>query len=420
MHSTTQKLNPFTDLPAPPELFVGRTAELKVIKNSLQESLSGQPRHVLIIGERGMGKTSIAQYVEKIATEVQINEKRVFPVMVSLGDCRSIDDVCMSVIAKTHDRIKISTQEVIDRFAEFLKSLSSFGFQIGVDGIGFSVSRENKRKSEDFYLRFDEILTNMFSHLPKEYGTLLIILDELDYISSVDGFASFLKTLIEKLSRSNSKIISLLVAINPSQKQALEKDHETVIRGFTVLEIGAFSEQETESLIQKALGRGIPLKKAGRDFIKDAAHYCNGIPYFVHEVGKASFECDEDNLLDHQDFVHGVLGTSEVVGALKSLEIKHFRKRYEEDVLSNSYRRILQAIASFKEDIVSPKKIKEKLNPKDQKILNVYLSNMVERGVLKKMGGAMGQYSLPDRLFKIFLRMNAVKKQINNEGEKSG
>ena len=78
-------------------------------------------------------------------------------------------------------------------------------------------------------------------------------------------------------------------------------------------------------------------------------------------------------------------------------------------------------IASFDEDTVKVKDLKDKLSLDDRKRLAVYLSNMVKRGVLKKTAGVQGQYSLPDRLFKVFLRLQLVKPERSrnqNEGAK--
>lgn len=46
----------------------------------------------------------------------------------------------------------------------------------------------------------------------------------------------------------------------------------------------------------------------------------------------------------------------------------------------------------------------------DENKLRAYLSVMVKRGVVEKVEGQVGQYRLPDRMFKVFLRLRKPKK----------
>jgi len=75
--------SPFTPgTPVPPDLFVGRSEQIKEIKGYAIRSASGKQDNIFLTGERGIGKTSLASY---ICASVD-KENEFFPVHVFLGD----------------------------------------------------------------------------------------------------------------------------------------------------------------------------------------------------------------------------------------------------------------------------------------------------------------------------------------------
>ena len=176
------------------------------------------------------------------------------------------------------------------------------------------------------------------------------------------------------------------------------------------MNIPNLSRKESDELVRKAVNRGVPPARPVDDFLWNIYHYSNGIPSFIHELGRAAFDVDTDRKLDWEDLRQGILGTPAVKGALASLEDKHFRQRYTQKILSNEYRKILHIVASFNEDVVPVSDILNKYDGDENK-LRAYLSVMVKRGVVEKMEGQVGQYRLPDRMFKVFLRLRAGSKK---------
>lgn len=112
-----------------------------------------------------------------------------------------------------------------------------------------------------------------------------------------------------------------------------------------------------------------------------------------------------------EDAIQGIYGTETVVGALQQLEQKHFRERYTQKILSNSYREILHAFVRIEDETgleeVATQQLRAKLPDVSQ--IGPYLSNMVKRQVLVRVDGKRGVFRLPDRMFGLFLRMAAEK-----------
>ena len=65
----TRRFNPFVpNSPVHSGMFTGRLMEVEGIDRSLFQTKNGNPAHILLIGERGIGKTSLLIFAEAIAS----------------------------------------------------------------------------------------------------------------------------------------------------------------------------------------------------------------------------------------------------------------------------------------------------------------------------------------------------------------
>jgi len=66
--SDTKKFNPFRpNSPAPPGMFAGRIHELSRIDDAFVKLTDSNPSHIMIVGERGIGKSSILLFANMLA-----------------------------------------------------------------------------------------------------------------------------------------------------------------------------------------------------------------------------------------------------------------------------------------------------------------------------------------------------------------
>lgn len=62
------KINPFEpNSPINPAMFVGRLEELQVLKSCLIQTRADKPRSFMLTGERGIGKSSLLNYLKFVA-----------------------------------------------------------------------------------------------------------------------------------------------------------------------------------------------------------------------------------------------------------------------------------------------------------------------------------------------------------------
>ena len=406
------KVNPFMpDTPVSTELFVGRQLEIGQIKRALHQTINNRAENLLFLGDRGIGKSSLAGYAEELALNAdkifEVSDIKFLCAFVSAGSCRNLDELCISVIDRIYRKVREASDPLSRAVSDLLNKVG--GLSVGFVGLRLDF-RPASGQADVVAPKFIPILEALWDKIRDSYSALLILIDETEHLSRLRNAASFLKSCLEQLSHDGYGKIMFIVTVSPTALADLTEDHPSFPRGFTHVGIEPLSREESDELIKRALDRAVPRAKARPDFLNFVYHYSTGIPSFIHELGRAAFDVDSDGVLDREDFRKGVLGTDAVKGALASLEDKHFRQRYTQRILSNEYRNILHIIASFDEDVVPVSEILRKYKG-DEKKLRAYISIMVKRGVLEKVEGQVGQYRLPDRMFKVFLRLRVSPKK---------
>lgn len=399
------RLNPFQpDAPVRPSLFTGRRAELQTIHQSVLDTLRGRASHVLIVGERGMGKTSLANYLTDFATSPELTEAAggvTAPAVlfVSLGFSPTVPEVCAAILNEAY-RWARRDQSLLRWFREELRQLE--GLEIGFFGV--SIAAKQGQSSTALPHAFPDALEAVFERMGG-IGGLIILLDETEAIATDPAFPGFMKSLLEVLGARKLGTIQFVMTTTPEGRDRMTQTHESFPRLFRHVRINPLSNDEVEDLVARALQEGLPRKEATPAFLKMIADMASGIPGFVHELGRAAFDVDRNGILDLDDLADGILGTDTVVGALSMLEQRHFHERYSKKVLSNSYREILHAIAELERDEVSTAEIRDRCPQIGAGQINTYLARMADRGVVVRVEGKKGIYKLPDQMFKVFLRM---------------
>jgi ABC-type arginine transport system ATPase subunit len=76
-------------------MFCGRGAELISIRQSLFQTKNGNPKHFLIEGERGIGKSSLMLYVNMLATNQmpKMGEFNFITMQIELSDAEDLEPI---------------------------------------------------------------------------------------------------------------------------------------------------------------------------------------------------------------------------------------------------------------------------------------------------------------------------------------
>jgi len=96
--------NPFNpNQPIDPDYFEGRWDEIKKVMGALVQTLNHKTQHLLVTGERGIGKTSLAIYARHVAAQpnaILRTNFRFAAAYYTVEKGQSLVDVCQGLTSK--------------------------------------------------------------------------------------------------------------------------------------------------------------------------------------------------------------------------------------------------------------------------------------------------------------------------------
>jgi len=399
------KINPFTpDAPVEPALFAGRKSEIGQIRTALYNTYANKAQHILVRGDKWIGKTSIARYAESMATMANIifeDEKaNFFTSFCRLGSCRSLSEVCISIISN----LKNVQSPVRIKIFGLLSKIK--GLSVGPFGVQFA---QDARK--DFIVpTFPTLFERLLDEAKGSYQGLLVILDETEYISALPGIGSFIKTLLEELHGDGYRNIMFLLTATPEGIERFTSDHASFPRLFRYIDLDLMGKAETRELMKKALQAGEPIVSIDESAIEFIYYHSGGFPGVAQELGYAIWEANTDDVIDDKDCLEGAVGIpGRVKGAIDTLYDKHFKKVLTPQLLSYEYGAILEVVATSRDAMVTFDTLEEKLSSIPPKRLAGYLGNLVKKGIIKRRQvGRQRGYDIPSQMLRIWLRLKQI------------
>ena len=230
------------------DLFAGRDEQIgRCVGAYVQEGL-----HIVVYGERGVGKTSLANVLPEIIRGAKL------PFL----DAVRVD--CSSESAYEGLWIQACTE---------LKHPWPGGEPVNPEAIRF--------------------------HLQSLEKSALIVFDELDRFKgrAFDAFAPFADT-IKTLSDHNVQVTLMLVGVADSVEHLIGH-HESIARNLSQIEMPRMRPHEAGSILDK--GFAIPQMHATDEVRAEIVRLSEGLPHFVHflalEAGRVAAEDDRDEVI---------------------------------------------------------------------------------------------------------------------------
>ncbi|WP_247894308.1 ATP-binding protein [Azospirillum sp. B510] len=230
-------------------LFIGRNDTLRRIISAIEEERA----HVILYGDRGRGKTSVANAIEKIAGQ---------------AGYLSLKLTCSG---------ELSFEDI---FRHFLKKIPSTYYRSALDNP--FAARRNFASLNELLPDGGFSVTELNEVLAGIHAThVLLILDEYDRVLDED-FRNKLAELFKNLTDSSIPVTLLVVGVAENLDQLLGK-HPSIQRSLVPVHLPLMTDQEIGRLIQAgAQNAGIEFTA---DVVRRIAEFVRGLPYYAQLLG---------------------------------------------------------------------------------------------------------------------------------------
>lgn len=261
-------------------------------------ALLAEGANIAIVGNRGIGKTSLARQISNIGSgdssildklDIHNDDKFDFlTVYIACGNqVKSTDELLerlltsSSCLAEWIYDVPNAKKVMINYSPKF--SANVFGVGVELGGNKTSEATTSPIVSDH---PIDIVFTNIVDAIVKERvakNGILVVVDEFDQIPNPSGFASFLKALA-----TNSPNVKFCIVGVAKDIQMLMKEHESSDRLFagSIISLESMEASELENIIDNAerfIDDYIKFDQSSRDRMIQLA---NGHPYMIHLIGK--------------------------------------------------------------------------------------------------------------------------------------
>jgi Cdc6-like AAA superfamily ATPase len=404
-------VNPFEPFgPVNPGCFVGRIDELRRLKSSLVQTTAGRPANFMITGERGIGKTSLLNYLKYAAEGLIPIDGATLSFVVIDTDVDQYTTQ-LGLIGK----IQLGLEKALEKHEaarEFMKK--AWGFIQRIEASGIRIGDAKKEPDELLLDQFSYSLAETATRICSEQGEgslwntkadgILILIDEADNSSKALQLGSFFKLLAERLQRRNCNRIMFGLAGLPDLQRVLRESHPSSLRIFEELVLDRLSASEVNTVIDMCLSAGNKSNGIRTQITAEARNvlvaFSEGYPHFIQQFGYSAFDRDSDNIIDEQDVMDGAFGQR---GAFEQIGNRYYRNDFYDKIQKESYRQVLRIMAENLDDWVSKKEIRKKFKGSTSNLNNA-ISALRKRKIVLSKEGELGTYRLQHKGFAVWIR----------------
>jgi Cdc6-like AAA superfamily ATPase len=250
--------------------------------------------NIAIVGNRGIGKSSLARQVMHMATGENTLLERLQQPVSERHDFVTMYFACGDSVRTSEDllaRLLTSGNCLRDWIYDIPKAKIEVDAYQPKLSVGFAALEGEKRiESESQKAIEQHSIDTVFTNVVREIANqklakhgILIVVDEFDRIGNPKGFASFLKSLATNVPT----VKFCLVGVAQDIKE-LMKEHESTDRLFagSIVRLPAMTDDELIEIVrtaERAIGEFIVFDAGATTRL---AALAQGHPYMVHLVGK--------------------------------------------------------------------------------------------------------------------------------------
>jgi len=396
--------NPFTpNAPIDPTYFAGRIDEVLRVQAALNQTRHGNTQHILLTGERGIGKTSLGLYARYIAqrpNELLKTDFQYVTAYYTVEREQSLVDVCRGLTTKLLQNVE---QGLAKKCTERLKKLK-LHFAVHVPGVGeIKVDpAELPETQARLYADFEKAIEEAWDELKTSYNGILLVVDEIHNLKTFEGIGSFFKVVSEAWAVDGYRNAMFAVIGLPNVPANISKDDPSAPRIFSYVELKRMTTEECLNIVRNCIATST--KSIRDDAALAIATQSGGFPYFLHQLGYDAFEKDSDGAIDMKDVNNGL------ASSLLQFERMFFGDLYK-SVEGKQKQKIVDQLANC---YSAPRTAAELARALNIKNVHQYLKPLEKDGIVEKI---KSRYRLSSELLSIYVqaRISAATDRVQSE-----
>lgn len=386
--------------PVNPEQFKGREEVLKEILKYFPGVCSGKPEHFFITGKRGIGKTSLANFIRDFAEK---NHSMVTAHIMNDG-VHTVDDLVIQVIERILNSIKPEkwSDKILNVLTNNIESVGFSGFIIK-----FKPSSEELHNIKD---NFAFYLNDMVEQFEDKNG-LFIVIDDINGLSETPEFANWYKSFVDTLATSipKSRMCFMLTGY-PEKFNKLHEQNPSVNRIFHVQELKALSDDEVKLFYKDAFS--LYDIKIDDDAMELMIKYSSGMPTMMQHIGDAVYWGINDDHITNKDALRGILRAGEMIG------LKYLQPVLDKRIRSKNYLSLFKKmgyeLAAKPDSPFTKNQFQNVLNDNELKVFNDFIRRARKLNIIELSGSKKkGEYRFTNQLYPIYFFIQTINDQEN-------
>ncbi len=303
-----------------PERFAGRVYDIERALSTLRRKGCS----LMVYGERGVGKSSFANMIKKIALgDTYLIEKHGLQDMYNENKCvyrvaeiscdentKSVEDVLQRLITSPNGLRKEFKYKI-----EYIESTSKDKIGLNFNPFNFvsddkSVFKISYYNEQSIFEIFTNIILFIRDEILKDGEGLLIHIDEFDVVKDKSSLASIIKSL-------STDMIKFMVSGIANDYNELLSGHRSISRQLFQgrIKIEPMVKEEMELVFNIATQRNENMVIFHQEFKDAVFDLSEGFPYFIQLCGQLSL----DAYLKETTLTHGVVMKGHLDDGLKNL-----------------------------------------------------------------------------------------------------
>jgi Cdc6-like AAA superfamily ATPase len=396
-----------------PLFFVGREKQVRQLTDSLRVKGSIP----VIYGPRGLGKTSLALQLERIAKgDVELlaeldsqnlalaeDERLITFYMACTDEHKNFVSLLEALLQMVGTAASLETPTQALEFVDRTTTLALSAKFVSVERT--TRFERDKTQIHSAKLSIPETFAQQCSLFSETTGrSLLFIIDELDRVRSTKGLAGFLK------ANSSAQLRFVLVGIS-GDVTSLVDDHLSLGRSLEPVQVPRMVKSELQQIIDRAYSHlsrnGIGIRFSG-DARSEIAKLATGFPWFVHVLGQAALmRCFDESRrkVELEDVLHSLQGL------MTNRFSQQFRDLYQRAVRDSPSREIvLRVMAGWRDADIPIREVyrivKENFNVSNPSVYKTQLLSQEYGDVIYAPAShKAGLVRFSNEMFKAYIRM---------------